>query len=394
MSRIEVIPLGPPDGSEGHAFEVHVDGSPAVLLDAGKGRDEPVWLDEATAHDIVWVSHGHGDHAGALGPLLANKPRLDVVLPAKAVAPSVAIARAQGMDPSRAHAIFDNARGQKFHTAFQLGPFDAIAAPSGHGLGAGLLRLEFDEIAVGYTGDWALHPRAGAQPADLSVLRDLDLLVCEAALSGAARLDDWSSMDTISELFRFLDDDGPRLLAVSAFGEFDELAALLKNRGDLLVESGLASLAPGAASADLSTCRRHLSDGGFVIAHGPQLSANEPAGELVIPQISNPNARIALFNTVPKGTVASTLFGAKHRERRTIHGENRRVRARIRRFDFPSHATRPDLMRAVTKLAPKSVLLFHHGHRALESLRHALRESGFMGEIEIARAGTPHAVPR
>lgn len=385
MSRIEVVPLGPIDGSDGHAFSVRRDGEPLVLLDAGIGAENPpAWLDEGARHDIVWISHGHHDHAGALPHLLQQDPGLDVVLPARAIASSIAITKAGGIDPSRAHAMFDNARGVKFHDPFDLGEARAECGPSGHGGGAGLIRLEVDGVRIGYTGDWALHPRSSAQPASLSVLSDLDLLICDCALSGAARLDEWSSMETISDLAHFVDHDGPRLLAVSPFVELDEVVSLLRHRGDLLVEQGLEPFVEKVSIGDLRACSSHLDSGGLVIAHGPAMRASDPAGALAIPHVTGPNVRIALFNSVPRGTPAAALLATKRRARRTVFGKNRRIRAQIRRFDLPTHATRPDLLRALVKLAPEKLLLFHHGTDALADFGRALESSGFEGEIIVA----------
>jgi Cft2 family RNA processing exonuclease len=379
LSTIEVIPLGALDGSGGYSFSVRRDGAPTVLLDAGRGATRPDWIGEGAAHDIVWVSHGHTDHAGALPDLLAERPQMDVVLPAAAARFAAAVAVASGVDASRAHAIYDNAHKPKFHETFDCSGFSATCGPSGHGSGAALLRVETPIGAIGYTGDWALHPRAGAPPANLELLRDLELLVCECALAGAKRLDDWSHMQTISDLFHYFDHEGPRLAAVSAFGEFEELVALLRNRDDLMVESGLEGLADEAPFGDRAACAAHLRDGGLVVAHGPHMSASEPAGELAIPHVTGPKARIALFNAVPRGSDAATLLWAKRRQRRTIYGENRRIRAHVRRFDFPSHATRPDLIRAITMLAPRALLLFHQSETVRANLQHALREAGFRG---------------
>ena len=165
MPQFEVIPLSPLDGSNGFAFSVQRDGNPCLLLDAGRGEESPDWIQKGAAHDTVWISHGHHDHAGALPELLQDHPQIDVVLPAKAASLAAAIAIAGGTDASRAHAMFDNAQKRKFHEPFELAGGTAIAGPSGHGVGAGLLRIDFDTRAIGYTGDWALHPRTGTQPA-------------------------------------------------------------------------------------------------------------------------------------------------------------------------------------------------------------------------------------
>lgn len=75
-------------------FDTGADG--AVLLENLKRLQR-----EAHKIDAVFISHGHSDHTGGLGPLLARRPGVQVYLPASLPAPFIQAAVERGAEVIR-----------------------------------------------------------------------------------------------------------------------------------------------------------------------------------------------------------------------------------------------------------------------------------------------------
>lgn len=104
MTEIEFIPLSGGAHLGANAFLVRISfsvetlqsaGEPQtstveILLDAGAtSTEEPAWMEHLQRPDVVWISHAHWDHLGALPHLAKRLGQLTVL----ASVPSVSTLR-------------------------------------------------------------------------------------------------------------------------------------------------------------------------------------------------------------------------------------------------------------------------------------------------------------
>ncbi len=394
-----------------NAFVLRVDGCD-ILLDLGAtSAKAPGWLAQLARPSLLWISHVHWDHLGALphvlerfGPLPALATAATVELAPLALASALglrnkALARAQAMArclrpmaPRTYYELSDIVRGQKV-PSMRLMAFEA-----GHMLGAAMLLIEIDRpeqppFRVLYSGDFCTHDQpivAGASIPRPTADFQVDVFICEGVLSGDGAAD---VVDYEVEMARLSTacngHQGPRLVAVAALGESCEITAALAGQGvDLIVHDYLRPLfevygrhRPQAFSkpprfGDARLCRQMLEAHGLVIAAGDQLQPTTMAGELAGELVENPQAQITLTNRVYAQTPAGKLLARQAGQR-----------AQVEHYRLPTHAPRWQIVETVRALSPRKVVLVHGPKSDLYRLRKALAAVVEAGDVVVAING-------
>lgn len=384
-----------------NAYLVEV-GDWSMLLDAGASNSSwATWLSQLdVTPDVVWISHVHADHIGALAALRKRSPSLDIVMTPRSSALMPAALRHH--DQRRGHSTGDVLatlasplechRTRQIHvdasTSVRLTPY-----PCGHMFGAASLYLEivcaekFHRIL--YLPDFSAHalpmtPRAAFPLHDPEA--PIDLLIMEGMLGADRDCDALDFDDNLALLVdRIVTDPKPggQLLALAALGESCEIAWALVHEhrlsGPLVVHDYLQPIFEaceqalpdvtwaemGVMYASQSECEALLGTGHVVIAPGEHLDDGTPARYLSMRVRNDPAARIVLLNGVRRKSMAGRLCASAAR------GET--SGAEVMHVLLPSHAPRWALKGVVKALKPRHTWLIHGQKSSLMALAKALR---------------------
>ncbi len=393
-----------------------------ILLDAGAtSTGQPKWLNDLQQPDLVWISHVHWDHIGALPHLVERFRRLPVL----ASTPScelagLAMSFASGdkrKTLARSNAIAQGMRAMKYRTYYELDaltgqasnmPVRLMTFEAGHLLGAAMLLIEIDRVdqhpfRVLYSGDFCTHDQAwlpGAAIPRPSADFQIDVFICEGVLATDTSSDE---IDYDTELRRMLNDClthvGPRLVAVSALGESCEIVAALsqaigkdpQNDDVLIVHEYFKPIfdvysryMPELKSiryADTRVCAQMLKTGALVVAGGDQLQNGTVAGELALEIIGDIDAEIVVFNGVYPQTPAGKLLAAASGAQIKLAGRSWTVNAQRHHYCLPLHAPRWQLIETARALNAQKIVLVHGHERQLYSLRRSLAAT--LNDVEI-----------
>ncbi len=402
-----------------------------ILLDAGAtSNSAPEWLADLQRPDLVWISHVHWDHIGALPHLAERFSRIPVL----ATAPSIKLAGlamsfASGdrrKTLARSNAIAQGMRAMKFRTYYELDtllgdeshipqlPIRLMTFEAGHLLGAAMLLVEIDRedqqpFRILYSGDFCTHDQAwlpGAAIPRPSADFQIDVFICEGVLSTDADSDE---VDYDAELHIMVNNClthvGPRLVAVSALGESCEIVAALsqaienqaENDSVLIVHEYFKPLfevysrympsLKNVRYADNRVCAQMLKAGALVVAGGDQLQNGTVAGELALGIVDNIQAQITVFNGVYPQTPAGKLLSTASGERVKLAGRSWTVNAKRNHYRLPLHAPRWQLIETARALKAPRIVLVHGHERQLYSLRKALLSTLKDVEVVIPKNG-------
>ncbi len=393
------------------AIEVRAGGS-RLLLDCGVGGEGgEEWVGEVDELDGVWVSHAHLDHCGALPELLEGRPFLggwasaatrrlmETTLPARdGVDAQRAADLADAIDPVPTRRFVDLGAGELRVMAFR----------AGHVLGARSLAVEIagePTHRLLYTGDFCCHDQpvvAGARLPATDAGFAIDTLVMEGVLATDRRADESDLEAEWGRFAAFADGPAGALVAVSPVGEaIEAVGALAGAESKVVVERSLRPVfevyarsagsdelvsdpsegARYASEADLSAA---VDAGATVVAPGDQLQPRTPAGRLARRILGREEARIAVLNRAYRSRFAGRLLEAEPGEEFSgPAGSASPLRASIEHFVVPNHAPRWQLVATVEALEPERVLLVHGRESHLQTLRRALGEAGYGGEVVV-----------
>lgn len=399
-----------------------------ILLDAGAiSTEAPAWIKDLQRPDLVWISHVHWDHIGALPHLVERFSRLPVLASLQSTElAGLAMSFASGIRRkalARSHAIAQGMHSMKYRTYYELDtltgneteiPVRLMAFEAGHLPGAAMLLIEIDRkdqqpFRILYSGDFCTHDQAwlpGAAIPRPSADFQIDVFICEGVLATDV---DSDQVDYDAELRLMVNNilahAGPRLVAVSALGESCEIVTALSqaianqpdNDSVLIVHEYFRPIfevyarhIPELKSvryADTRVCAQMLKAGALVVAGGDQLQSGTVAGELALEIIDDIQAQISVFNGVYPQTPAGKLLSAAPGDSVKLAGRSWIVNAQRNRYRLPLHAPRWQLIETARALnAPKVVLV--HGHeRQLYSLRKAMLLALKDVEIVIPKNG-------
>ncbi len=363
-------------GTRGNAY-LFAAGKTQILLDVGESdRDWLADLDEPPA--LTVISHVHADHLGALARFRERFPTARVVSTPETR--DLIVDAIASWESARAAALSDTVEPLKFRSPLTVGGLEVELHPAGHIPGAAMTTIRGEGYSFGYTGDFSFEPRAWATA---TKPLDVDILLMEGALAGAKRLDGWRFETAARELRAWIA-GGPSLMAVDTHGLGPEMVSLLGK--EALVHEHIKQSAD-AESVDLRGARDAFARGEVVIAAGADLEPQSIAGILAEELVSESSARIVVFNSIRPRTRAHKLSMTSRRSRILGWPGQPRLKARVRRLDWPLHATAGELVSFAECSSPGLVLLTHGREEGLYHLRRVLQKSDRDWRIEVLKPG-------
>lgn len=381
----------------------------SVLLDCGAGAGGAAYLERIKRPDVVWISHAHGDHSGALLAVFERWPGIKV-LATKETRQLLRFALGSGAAPARVEAAVSRVsvvEWRRFRELPGVPGARIMALEAGHipGAAMALLELEGEEglRRVLYTGDFCTHDQVITKGAGVPVVSDefrIDLAISEAVLATdkeADRLD-------YEEEVRLLREEvgarrGPLLAAVLGVGEAVEVAALLAMEGRRVMideylrpifevsREELGALWEGLEFGDRREMAGHLRADGVVVAPGDQLQVGSAAQILATPLLEEPAATILIVNRARRKTGAGRLIRARRGEEIRWQGRSTVLEAVVVHRRLLNHAPRWQLMSFLSALDPSTAILFHASDGARWALKRAMAEQGFQRTVEILETG-------
>lgn len=338
--------------------------SGGLLLDAGANATQ-----EIEDVGLIFVSHAHVDHVGALIDLVERFPRARRVASVQTLRSLEAVLvnelKMRGGKIGRAHAIVDTFEPKKFHAPFVHDEFELTLLPAGHVPGSSMLLVERKAPAhrLLYTGDWSPFQIPGIEPVVWP--EDVDTLILESALAAHHELDGYS----VEEAIQTLGSLSGALILASPVGEARLVWESLKGRDGFCVHENLRSFLPEADFGLTHDCVRTLEQGGVVLAAGKELDFNTPSRALVQSIIGDATKSVRIVNGVKSRSLGDQFLHAGNRAKVQGLGR-RRVQASI--LELTLHAPPMHLMRAVEDLAPGRVVLTHQDEKVLHAFKRKL----------------------
>ena len=383
-----------------------------ILLDCGsERRSPPKYLAEMERPDVLWISHAHGDHCGALLDLMEKWPKL-AVMATKDTVKLLRVALDGGRSASisaRVDAVLRRIRRvpwRKFRPLPGVEGARIMAVEAGHIPGAAMAVLEIEDgertRRVLYTGDFCTHDQTVVKGAGVPVFEGgVDWVICEAMLANDKEADSLEYRNEADALRLAVEEAvGPVLIGVSSIGESAEVAALLAStKKRVMADEYLREVLEVSREAlgqelwskltfgDRRRLKGHLSADGVVIAPGDQYRRKTAAAVLAEPLLSDPSATIVVLNRARKKTGAGRLLSAKRGGLVDWQGRDVKLGASVIHRRLINHAPRWQLKGLLMGVGAQKTFLVHGTTGARWGLKRALKRDGFAGEVEVVEVG-------
>lgn len=385
--------------------------SARVLLDCGAAGGDGGYVDELQRPSVVWISHAHRDHAGAVLELLSRWPRLVVV----ATATTAKLLRfALGAGGAREAARVDAAcrriktlGWRRFEPIPRCDGVRMMALRAGHVSGSAMVVVEINggsrRRTVLYTGDFCTHDQAVVSGGGIPRKKggfSVDALISEAMLANDRKANDvvWSDeADRLAEAARKT--SGPLLAGVEAIGESLEVTATLIRAGvSVMVDEYLRPVFEACSHqleqvfseisfGDRRRLRGCLRADGVVVACGTQYRSSTTAARLADELIDDPSATIAVFNRARSRTPAGRLLASKPGREIRWRGRSICRRTDVVYCRMINHAPRWQLRGFIAGLDADTTFLVHGPTGSRWGLKRALDKDGFGGSVEVVERG-------
>lgn len=379
-----------------------------VLLDCGIGSGGAAYLEGMERPQVVWISHAHGDHCGALLQVFERWPGVKVM----ATEETRRLLRFAlgGAPAARVEAVVRRVLPVKvgrYRDIPGMSGARIMALGAGHIPGAAMALFEFEGAEgvrrVLYTGDFCAHDQVVTRGAGVPVVSDdfrIDWVISEAVLATDREADELDYEGEVGRLIEALQGRrGPVLAGVFSMGESIEVAALMVRAGKRVIVDdylrGIFEVSRGELGelwgelefGDRGELARHLTTGGAVVAPGDQLQRGSAAQILAGPLLEDREATILVVNRARKKTGAGRIIGAKRGDELRWGGRRLRLEAEVIYGRMINHGPRWQLMGFLGALEGSRTFLVHASKGARWALKRALERQGFQGEIEILESG-------
>lgn len=377
----------------------------SVLLDVGAVTGHARWLSHLkNSPDLVWVSHVHADHIGALPELYKRYPGVEVVMTPTSAALCACVGRGQDRAVADVFDVlgqvskslsFKKTMTRRFgETCVRMTPYAC-----GHIPGAASLLLEVEHgekfHRILYLPDFSAHAQPLTPRAEFPVFDEeapLDCLIMEGML-GSDRVSD--KLDYDKNLQSLVDGcaqhstGGGQLVAVPSLGlsgevvhalsevldevyVHDYLEPIFKITASLLGEQSWADR--GVRFVTQPQATRMLMAGQVVVASDEHLQSGSPSRALFMSIVEDSDSRIVLCNSTRKKSFAGKVSATPQGEVFQQGGLSFRRMLDVEHVLLPNHAPRWALMGTVKLLKPQQVVLVHGQRNALSGLQGALRK--------------------
>ncbi len=360
--------------------------------------------------DAAIISHAHLDHSGNLPALYTDSCMMSfMTLPTLELskllwADSLKIAKAEGTE-----ATYTKAEVQKTEKfTFPLGYRKKVDVTenvfmeffdAGHILGGAMVKLDYPQHRLLYTGDFKINETRLHYGADTK-FGDIDTLVMESTYGdrehGKRKEIEKEFVESVQDT---IDRGGWALVPAFAVGRSQEMIDILHeyNLDTEVFLDGMAKKAAriildfpeflkdpkflGKALHSTTWVERHnkgaiFREPGVIVSTAGMLEGG-PALNYLKRIYSDKNSSVFLTGYQVEGTKGRQLA-----EKGTIviDGEELKVDAEVKKFDFSAHASHSELMKMAEKAAPERIVLIHGDDKIIEGLQKELKGKGFSVE--------------
>ncbi len=424
---IEFLPLGGGGEIGANSYYVNIKGT-GIILDCGMNPQKTGIESLPAFHllqnkpvDYVLVSHAHQDHLNALPFLVKQFPYIKIITTpqTRAVAEltlhdSVSILRKQLTEDDPAlyshdevDLLIKSIMYRSYGEIFELRGYNPSGRsfPSarfynaGHIIGSASVLIEYDDEKLFYTGDINLNAQS-LIPGAVLPKQKISTLILETTYgdTDSSAIDSWSK-----EAARFavsankiLSNGGSILVPVFSLGKMQEILAVLHK---LMIRNKLARTeiyAGGIAEKiiriyDYNRYVVDYKDPEFilkdiplnnlycigntedlfrepciVLASSGMMVEGTASYNLGLSWLKQKKGAVFTVGYMEDNTPGYIIANAVKGDKIELAGTSIKVNCEIKRFRFPSHSKREDLLEIVDKLHPSNVILVHGSEAAVK----------------------------
>ena len=374
-------------------------GNNAVIFDNGKERvcfefgfnvsDSLSPLIPKKKVDFLLACHGHLDHVGSIPELYKiHKPKIFGTKPTKDLAELVLYdsikvgkikEKPRKFNRDDVKDVLNNWTLKKYNETFKLGSSKVTFYDAGHIPGSTMALLEMDNKKILYTSDFKLNDTALLKGADISKVKNVDMMIMETTYSDR----DLEKRDKIEKEFievvnKTVEQGGIALVPSFAIRAPELLMVLekYKVKHNIFVD-GMGKAATEISGKNLNfikdskMLKRALNKSTFVTNHAQRKKIIKspciiittggcmdggPVAEYIKHIYRDEKSSLIMTGYQIPGTAGKYL---EDTGRYVTDELNLKLTLPIYKFSFTAHATRSELMDMVKKIRPKKVMCIH-----------------------------------
>ena len=427
MALIDFLPLGGADSVGASCFYCNINGT-GILLDCGinpqkYGADSLPDFNLITdlPADILLISHAHQDHIGALPFLIKRHPYLKIyaTVQTKEIADltlhnAVKIVESQLLDDpvfkpysyDDITLLIKSITGIEYCETLEMTglrhssgePVKISFYDAGHILGSAGILIEYDNKKLFYTGDIKLSDQTIMKGAKLPAGRvDTLILECTYGNTDSAGIMNWDeeSKKMSGTINKIINRGGSILIPVFSLGKLQEifLKLTMMMRKGILTEIPIFTGGLGNSISRIYDSNRFIVDRNLKneeLQKCPQLNYKDisdlnyfvknpsivmASSGMMLPSTSSYNMAkfwireksfaIVIVGYMDPNSPGGLIAASKK-------GDKIKLECEIKKFHFPSHAKREELLTVVDNLKPDQVVLVHGDEKAKDYIGHQL----------------------
>ena len=417
---IKFLPLGGADEVGASCYYLYIDGT-GIILDCGIHpqkigleslpdfdliKDEPI--------DFVFISHAHQDHIGALPFLIKKFPHLQIFstiqtaeIALLTLHNSANLLREEINDetfPIYTHEEVDMLiRSIKFYNYKQQIEISGLCHSNsekikvtfhdaGHILGAAAILIEYANKIIFYTGDFRLEEQFIMNGVNFPKTK-VDFLITETTY-GSTPTEKLETFHSESKRFakeanKIISLGGSILVPVFALGKMQEILMMIHL---LMVKNQLTHVPiyTGGLAKDIShlydlnkylvkrnypdvdlkkieqkdyylikDVNQFFKESCIVLATSGMVLPRTVSHRLTEYWLDNSKSAIFIVSYCSPETPGYALINAKEGQKIIFNSFEKEVKCDIKKFNFPSHASRNSIVELIKKVSPEKLVLIH-----------------------------------